>query len=126
MRIAIPVCGNNISPVLDTATTLLILDTGKIRSKSRKRTFLTERNISKRYFRIKRLDIDTLICAAVSRSLANLLEASGIKLIQGISGIVEDILTDYSSGKLTQPKYLIPHSKKLYGGLEEKQGTNLK
>ena len=69
---------------------------------------LGEQEISRRCFRIRKLGVDVLICGAISRTFSDLLEASGIDIIQGISGKIEEILKAYFNGALIQTKFLMP------------------
>ena len=112
MRIAVPIWDNKVSPVLDTASKLLILETLDREKVSRVEADLSERDISRRCYRIRTLEVDVLICGAVSRPFAELLEGSGIDIIPGISGDIEDILQAYFSGTLNQSKFLMPGCRK--------------
>ena len=112
MRIALPIWEDKISPVLDTASRLLILETVDQKKISRNQAELEEKDISRRCFRIRKLGVELLICGAVSRSLSDLLKASGIDVISGISGEVEDILDAFFRGKLDQAKFLMPGYKR--------------
>ena len=108
MRIAVPIWGNKVSPVLDTASKLLILESLGPAEISRREAYLNEQEISRRCFRIRKLGVDVLICGAISRAFADLLQASGIDIIQGISGKIEEILEAYLNGTLLQTKFLMP------------------
>lgn len=108
MRIAVPIWEDKVSPVLDTAAKLLILETLDKKKISRTEAFLNEPEISKRCFRIQKLDIDVLICGAISRPFSERLAAAGINIIPGISGAVEEIVAAYFCGMLHQSKYLMP------------------
>ena len=114
MRIAVPIWEDKISPVLDTASRLLILEPMDQKKFSRKEAELEDKDISRRCFRIRKLGVDVVICGAVSRPFSDLLQASGVQLIQGISGDVEDILKAYFKGKLNQPQFLMPGFKRKY------------
>jgi len=107
MRIALSIWEDKVSPVLDTAAKLLIVDNDDQRG-SRFEVHLPEKNISRRCAFIRGLDIDVLICGAVSRHLTKILMASGIEIVSGISGHVEDVLKAYLQGDLAQPKFLMP------------------
>jgi len=72
--------------------------------------YLDERDLSRRCMRIQDLRVDTLICGAVTRHFSELLKASGINLIQGISGQPEEVLNAYLDGTLAHSKYLMPGS----------------
>ena len=107
MRIALSIWGDKISPVLDTAGKLLVVD-NKNQKESRFEAYLPEKDLSRRCAFIRGLGVDVLICGAVSRHLTKILMASGIEIVSGISGRVEDVLTAHLQGDLTQPKYLMP------------------
>ena len=110
MKIAIPVWENKVSPVLDTASRLMVVELKDEGPMSRFEIYLDERDLSRRCLRIQDLCVDTLICGAVTRHFSELLKASGIKLIQGISGQPEAVLNAYLDGTLAHPKYLMPGS----------------
>lgn len=116
MKIAVPIWEDKVSPVLDTAGKLLVLDTLGRKHVSRTEFLLSEQEISKRCFRIQKLGIDVLICGAVSRAFAEILSAAGIQIIPGISGEVEEIVTAYIKGTLNQAKYLMPGCKRKQPG----------
>jgi len=108
MRIVVPIWNNKVSPVLDTASRLLVLDTDIDNRISRSEVFLDEQDISRRCFCIQKLGVDVLICGAISRSFSDLLAANDIRLIPGISGDIEEILLAFFAGTLDQRKFLMP------------------
>ncbi|MBU2497643.1 MAG: hypothetical protein KKE57_01965 [Proteobacteria bacterium] len=108
MRIAIPIWEDKISPVLDTASRLLVVEVENQSEASRFEIYLDEQQISRRCFRIQGLGVDILICGAVSRPFYRMLMASGIDVISGISGPAEDILDACLKGNLADSKFLMP------------------
>jgi len=110
MRIAIPVWENKVSPVLDAASRLMVVEFKEGGPSTRFEIYLDERDLSRRCMRIQDLCVDTLICGAVTRHFSELLKAAGIKLIQGISGQPEAVLNAYLDGTLAHSKYLMPGS----------------
>ena len=112
MRIAVPIWENRISPLLDTASRLLIVEIEGQREAVRSKATLEEQDIHRRCLRIKGLGIDTLICGAISRSFLGLLTASGIQIIWGISGNPEDVLDAYFEGTLDHTRFLLPGFKR--------------
>ncbi len=108
MRIGIPIWGDRISPVLDTATKLLVVEAEDQREASRFEIYLDEHELSRRCLRIRRMDVDILICGAVSRPFSRMLMASGINIIPDISGPPEDVLNAYFHGKLLHSGFLMP------------------
>lgn len=112
LKIIIPVWEGKVSPLLDTAQRLLLVETVNGDIASRCEVFLDEMDISRRCFRIWRLKADVLICGAVSRPFQRLLTAEpGLQLIQGISGPVEAVLMAYLQGRLNRPQFLMPGSR---------------
>ena len=108
MKIAIPIWEDRISPVLDAASRLLIVEVVGQKEASRFETYLEEQGLSHRCVRIRRLGIHTLICGAVSASFSRMLQASGIDLIPGISGHLEAVLDAYLHGNLYHSKFSMP------------------
>ena len=111
MRIAISIWEDKISPVLDTASKLLIIDEKTQEESARFEANLLEQDMSQRCSFIRNLDLDVLICGAVSRQLSGMLKASGIKIISGISGPAEDVLQAYLEGALFHSGFFMPGSK---------------
>lgn len=111
MRIAIPIWEDKISPVLDTASKLLIIDKNDQKEVSRFEAFLLEQDMSQRCSFIRKLDLDVLICGAVSRQVSGMLKASGIKIISEISGPAEKVLEAYLQGTLLNSGFFMPGRK---------------
>ena len=112
MRIAVPIWNDKVSPVLDAATRLLIVDVEDKKETSRFEVHLNERDLLRRCFRIRDMEVDILICGAVSQPLLSMLTASDIDIITEIAGQTEDILTAYLKGGLFQPRFLMPGCKR--------------
>ena len=108
MRIAIPIWENKVSPVMDTASRLLVIETDGQKEINRFEAYLEEQDISRRCHRIQSLEIDVLICGAICRSFSGMLLSSDIHIISEISGMVEDVLKAYLQGKLADSKFLMP------------------
>ena len=108
MRIAIPIWDDKISPVLDTASRLLIVDVEDQKEASRFETILDEQDLVRRCLRIRGMEVDTLICGAVSRPFFRMLMSPDIEIIPEISGHVEDVLKAYLQGNLFHSKFLMP------------------
>ena len=111
MRVAVSIWEDKVSPVLDTATTLFVIESETQKKRSCFEVFLIKKDISQRCSFIRKLEIDVLICGAVSRLFSEMLKASGIKIISGISGPAEDVIEAYLNGNLLKPKFLMPGCK---------------
>lgn len=99
MNIAMTVWGDRISPVLDCARELLIVevDRGEILNRRREVFDLAFLAPIMRFLRCQ--EVRALICGAVSQEPASLIESSGIELIPFLSGDVEKILRSYLRGE---------------------------
>jgi predicted Fe-Mo cluster-binding NifX family protein len=108
MRIAVPVWENKVSPVLDTASRLLIVDIKDREAKASFETHLEDQDFPQRCLRIQGMGVDVLICGAVSRPFLRMLMASGMEIIPGVSGNPDDVLAAYLSGTIHQQEFLMP------------------
>ena len=71
MRIAISIWEDKISPLLDTASKLLIIENETPKESSRYEVYLLKQDISKKCRFIQSLNIDVLICGGVSRQFSD-------------------------------------------------------
>ena len=111
MRIAVPIWVDKVSPLLDTASKLLINEIENQKEVSRFEAFLLEQDMPRRFHFIQGLNINVLICGAVSRQLSGMLSASEIKFISGISGPAEKVLEAYLQGTLLKSGFFVPGRK---------------
>ncbi|WP_299978658.1 NifB/NifX family molybdenum-iron cluster-binding protein [Desulfobacula sp.] len=108
MKIALTVWDERISPVFDSAHTLLIADikNEKIKNISYK-SFDPE--LEARFAEeLSLLGIEVLICGAISQTYSTLIEARTIQLIPFIGGNVNEILELYAKGNPLVPTFLMP------------------
>ena len=112
MRLAVPIWEDKVSPVFDTALNLLIVEIKDRKEASRFVTQLNEKDLSQRCSRIRKMEIDSLICGAISRPFASMLMALGIQIVPWITGHTEDVLEAYLQGTLFRPSFLMPGCKK--------------
>jgi predicted Fe-Mo cluster-binding NifX family protein len=112
MRIAIPVWEGKVSPVFDTALRLLVVETEDQSETSRFEIYLDEQDLSRRCFRMQGMEVDILICGAISRPFSRMLTSSGIEVIPEISGHAEEVLQAYLKGNLFHSRFLMPGCKR--------------
>ena len=124
MRLALPLWESKISPVLDSATRLLLVEVEDNGELSRSEIHLDEMDMPMKCRKIQDLGVDVLICGAVTRQLSDRLKASGINIVPGISGRLDDVLHACFHGNLARSEYLMPGWS--LDGLEELlRGLNL-
>lgn len=107
MKVAIPVWGDKISPVFDTAARIMVVDTATEPS-GRISVSLEGDDLVRRCTRLQELGVDTLICGAISNPFCHRLRAVNIEVIQGISGPREDVLQAFLRGDLDQEAFRMP------------------
>lgn len=112
-KIAIPIWIGRVSPVFDVAERLLIVDIKNKKECSRFETKINEESFPAKSIRLKELDIDILICGAISMSLFYMIANVDIHVIPWISGGAEDVLKAFLDDKLFQ--FLMPGSERYWG-----------
>jgi predicted Fe-Mo cluster-binding NifX family protein len=107
MKVAMTVWGNRVSPVFDSAQTILLADIDDMEITGRKREFIPVTAPSTMAGTLVKLNIDTLICGAISRHPAEIIEEAGITLLPFITGNAEKILEEFARKK-PMGKYIMP------------------
>ena len=108
MRIAVTVWQSRVSPVFDTAGNLLILDTDESLGLQSAEESILGLSPQKRVDRLADLDVDVLLCGAISRPLADMVAASGIRLVPWVTGGAEELLQWYLTGEPLDSRFLMP------------------
>ncbi len=99
MTVAITVWGNRISPVFDSAQTLLVAEIRDKRVVERKIQRFQATMFSRCLNLLQELDVRVLICGALCEGPVRLLECRGIEVIPFVTGEAEKILQCYVQGK---------------------------
>jgi predicted Fe-Mo cluster-binding NifX family protein len=108
MRVAIPLRNDRVSPVFDEASRLLLVDIDNGRERARLEEPFPGTFLGRRARRLTELGVNVLICGAISRPLAELIEASGITLVPWTAGPVDEVLEAYLAGRLPDPRWTMP------------------
>ena len=98
MRVAITVWGNRISPVLDSAQTLLIAEIKESAIITRQIETCSTASIGDFIAQLSQLKVHALICGALTHEPATLLSTNGIEVIPFMTGKAELILDFYAKG----------------------------
>ncbi|MCG8620019.1 MAG: NifB/NifX family molybdenum-iron cluster-binding protein [Desulfobacterales bacterium] len=108
MRIAVTAWGNRVSPVFDSARTLLIADIeNQAVTRTTYKSFHPD-DMSGLAELLKRLDAPTLICGAISTQPAEVLTAHRIKLISFVSGNALEILSTFARRNTVDEAHMMP------------------
>jgi predicted Fe-Mo cluster-binding NifX family protein len=108
MRVALPIWNDRVSPVMDAATRLLIVDYSDQGEVSRTEAPLGGDHVPHLARLLSGLGIQSLICGGISHHLFSLLEAQRIKVIPWVTGPVEEVLEAYTANQLWSRRFLMP------------------
>lgn len=108
MKVALTIWEGRISPLLDTAQALLIADIANGQAAARREEHFTGSTAQEKAARLRALGVDTLVCGAVSRSLAETFTACGVRLIPYVSGEAGEVLEALAVGALSDPAFAMP------------------
>ncbi len=105
MKVAVPICRGRVSPVLDVARRVLLVDVehGAVTSQTEQVLHHPDPAAS-----MARLDVAVLVCGAISRSLRFRLDAAGVEVIAQVCGPVEIVLKAYLNGTLGEQRFAMP------------------
>jgi predicted Fe-Mo cluster-binding NifX family protein len=112
MRIAVPVWGEKVSPLLDAASRLLIVEADQKGEIARFQVSLDESEPSRKAGRIREMGVDVLICGAVSDSVSRAVVAKGIRIISEISGCAGEVVDSFLKGSPFDSRLLMPGCKR--------------
>ncbi len=107
MRIAIPHCNSCVSPVLDTAERLIVVeaDNGVVTSQ---REIILSGAGSRDKAKTIESHADILVCGAISRTMCSYLASLGVKVYPWTMGNIEPIIEIVSTGNIPGPEFMMP------------------
>jgi predicted Fe-Mo cluster-binding NifX family protein len=108
MKIAIPIWNDRVSPVLDTARELLVVEQDSDGRQARNTMALPDSSLMYKARLIGSNGIGALICGAVSRRLEMMLTNEGIRVIPWVRGEIDSIISAYLNGNLNQQSFRLP------------------
>ncbi len=107
MRVGLTVWDTRISPVADTATEVLVAQCDGATWATERRVPLGGEGHGRMAGRIAALELDVLVCGAVSRRFGALLEQSGVRVLPWVAGEWQDVLDAVASGELTPDRFVM-------------------
>ncbi len=108
MTIAAPICQQRISPVLDSASRLLLVTRRRGKEIDRREYVLDVLQPEDLARNIAELSVDVLLCAAVSEPLLRELQRRRIRVRSHLCGEVEEILDAFCSRRLGKHDFRMP------------------
>lgn len=108
MKVGIAIWDDQVSPLLDAATQLLIAEIAECAVKSKEIVRLPLLIPAHRVSFIQETSIEVLICGALSRHYESMLGLCNIKVVPWIRGSVDDVTAAYMRGELDRVDYCLP------------------
>jgi len=108
MKVALTVWNGRISPVFDVSRTILVLDIHKGVVTGRWEEPIEGIDPAQKAGKLAEWEVRELICGAISRPLAGLFTAYGIRTIPFIAGDAEEVIKAYLARKLPNRKMAMP------------------
>jgi predicted Fe-Mo cluster-binding NifX family protein len=108
MKAAFVYCGDRIAPVFDVAQQVYLVETTDGNISSQTRQPLTDGSVAQKALRLSELNVDVLVCGAISRQLCELVRAYGIQVISFVAGKLDEIVNAWITGKLDADVYAMP------------------
>jgi predicted Fe-Mo cluster-binding NifX family protein len=108
MRIGIPIWNGRVSPLLDTAQRLTVVESAAAGPEVREEVPLLPPPLSLRASQIAAMDLDLLACGAVSRRLAEMLESAGVRVAPWLAGDADEVVHALESGEFDRSRFEMP------------------
>lgn len=126
MNVAMATWNGRISPVLDVARQLLLVEVAEGRAGARREEPLPGTDPLAQAERLAALGPQVLICGAISQGMAAMLTGKGIEVIPFTAGPVEEVLDAWLAGRLPAPAWRMPgccgRMRRCHGGRPGGQG----
>jgi len=107
-KVAVPIFRSRVAPVFDYCVRVSVFDIGYDRQTERSELYLGTLAPTERVDALIKEGVTTLICGGISDALDKLFQTSGISVIGGIAGPVEEVLEAFMSDRIDEPEYCMP------------------
>lgn len=108
MKIAISSWNGRVSPVFDVSRQVAVMEAKDGKIINRQEHDLESGEFYAKVIRLTELGIDTLICGAVSRPLADMIIARGIRLVPFVAGETDQVAKAYLAGNQLNTSFAMP------------------
>jgi len=108
IRVAIPTFQDRVSPVIDSCAHLLIIEIDQSDEVERKNVYWGDMSLAERCKILQKIDVHIVICGGISETFANMLRSLDVRLINGIAGDIEAVLSAYKGDQLNSPAFYMP------------------
>lgn len=117
MKAAIAHWNGRVAPVFDVAERILVVESEGDRLLSETEARLPAEAPVRKAAHLAGLGIETLVCGAISRALAEIVETHGIRIVPFVAGELRIVLRAWLGGWLGEPSFRMPGCRSLGRGL---------
>ncbi len=117
MKTAIAHWNGRVAPVFDVAERILVVESEGDRLLSEAEARLPAEAPVRKAAHLAGLGIETLVCGAISRALAEIVETHGIRIVPFVAGELRIVLRAWLGGRLGEPSFRMPGCRSLGRGL---------
>lgn len=104
--------GARIAPMFDTASQVRVVVSEAGRIINDQQLPLPQVVPAQKVLQLTAMEVETLVCGAVSRSLHSMIEAYGIRVIPFVAGDLDEVVTATINGRLEPEHYAMPGCRK--------------
>ena len=108
MKVAVPEWKDRVSPVFDTARSVLVVLVNTRKEVRRDHIELRKGSLHGRVEALTNSGVNVLLCGAISRPLYDMLETAGIEVTPFLSGPIETVLEAFMEERISDPRLLMP------------------
>lgn len=108
MKVAFAHWNDRIAPVFDSARQVHIVETGSGQVLGETQAPLPGDPIIQKALRLSALDVDTLVCGAISRPLQEMIAAYGIQVIPFVAGDLNQVIRAFLRGSSMDEVFAMP------------------
>jgi predicted Fe-Mo cluster-binding NifX family protein len=106
--LAIPVFRSRVAPVFDSCHRAVVIPVDNTSERERSKLGLQNLSLTQRVSVLKGAGVTTLICGGISDTLHAMLESSGVCVMAGIAGEIEEVVSAFLSHGLNDPRFSMP------------------
>ncbi len=108
MRVAFAIWNKRIAPVFDTAGEVLVVDVEKGGITDEFSLKISFSNVQEKTDQLKAIEVETLVCGAISRIAQAQVESRDIAVVSFVSGDIREVIQAWLSNEIEQDVYAMP------------------
>ncbi|MBD3368562.1 MAG: dinitrogenase iron-molybdenum cofactor biosynthesis protein [Candidatus Eisenbacteria bacterium] len=116
MRVGIPIWNEHVSPVLDAAERLLVIEFEDGKPDRTETRRLARASAAEVGASVRGARVDVLICGALSAELARILAGSETRVVPWVTGTADEVARAFIEGTLGDPRFSLPGCRRGFGG----------